>query len=74
MLIIFFLLVREYRQVFKNLQNKRYMINDYLPQWQDYGYDPYEGMTEDERLQAGIITAALYLVGITVTLVICSII
>jgi hypothetical protein len=49
------------------------MIND-LPQWQYYGYDPYEGMTEDERLQAGIITAALYLVGITVSLVICSII
>ena len=48
------------------------MINDYLPQ--DYGYDPYEGMTEDERVQTGIITAALYLVGIAVILVIYSII
>jgi len=45
---------------------------DYLPQWQDYGYDPYNGMTEDERLQAGFITAVLYLVCIAITLVICS--
>ena len=42
--------------------------NPFMP----YGYDPFEGMSTDERLRAGCLQGVIYVVVMTVGLLICA--
>ena len=46
-----------------------YNPNDYWPQT---GYDPYKGMTDDERMTAGCLHVVCYIMAIVIMLLLCA--
>jgi len=40
--------------------------------WRNTGYDPYKGMSDDERLKAGCIQTILFILGAATALLVCA--
>ena len=40
--------------------------------WMQTGYDPYKGMTDDERMKAGCLQGVAYFVAVIVALIVCA--